>query len=241
MVMMIVWVRLSGNRLATPVWRWQLSRGLNGVIAMMCYFWAMSTLPLATAVTLNYTSTIFIALLLAFWLREPLHPRTFMAGLIGFGGVILVLQPSLASDQWRDALIGLASGVMASFALISVRELGRAGEPEVRTVFYFSCLTTLGGLLWVIFTGGFHRITSLPVLGYVLGVGILGGGAQLSLTRAYSYGKTIVVANFAYATVIFASLLGYVFWHERLGFFSISGMALIILGGVAVTLSSRRH
>jgi drug/metabolite transporter (DMT)-like permease len=114
----------------------------------MCYFFALAILPLATAVTLNYTSPLFVAVLLAWWLRERVGKSLFAAVGLGFIGVILLLQPTLQPEQWAGALAGLGSGLIASLAYINVRELGRAGEPEARTVLWFSLITTAFGLPW---------------------------------------------------------------------------------------------
>ncbi|WP_079433355.1 DMT family transporter [Zoogloea sp. LCSB751] len=239
LLMMGVVLRVQGTSYATPHWRLQLSRGLSGTIALMCYFFALGILPLATAVTLNYTSPLFVAVLLALWFKERVGTTLFGAVGLGFLGVILLLKPTLLPSQWLGALSGLGAGLIASLAYVNVRELGRAGEPEARTVLWFSLITSLFGLPWALFAGGLHPI-SIEGAAILLGVGGFGGCAQLAMTRAYRYGKTLVAANLAYSTVVFSSLFGVALWQEHLPWTSVLAISIIIFSGVLVSLASRK-
>jgi len=235
-VVMVVLMRVNGTAFRTPHWRRQMSRALAGTVSLACYFFAISQLPLATAVTLNYTSPLFVAVLLAVWFRERLPRMALLALGIGFAGVVVLLRPTLAADQWLGALAGLSTAAIASLAYIHVRELGRLGEPEARTVFYFSCLTALCLLPFVIAEGGFTVPDSRGAV-ILSGVGLFGAAAQLAMTRAYRYGTTIVAANLAYSTVLFASLFGLWLWHETLNLGMVSGMVLIVVSGILVSLA----
>jgi drug/metabolite transporter (DMT)-like permease len=224
---------------ATPHWRRQLSRGLSGTVSLMCYFIAIGILPLATAVTLNYTSPLFVALLLALWFREPVGRGLFGAVALGFAGVVVLLQPTLRPEQWLGAAAGLGSGLVASLAYLNVRELGRLGEPETRTVLWFSLVTSLFGLPWAVFAGNLHGLT-LEGAAILLGVGGFGGCAQLAMTRAYRYGKTVVAANLSYSTVVFSSLFGVLLWDEALPWTSLLAIAIIVASGVLVSVAARK-
>ncbi|NTV10670.1 MAG: DMT family transporter [Zoogloea sp.] len=238
LLLMAVLMRCQRMPFSTPNWRLQLSRGLSGTFALMCYFYAIGILPLATAVTLNYTSPIFVALLLALWFRERVGASLFAGVAVGFFGVVLLLQPTLRADQWHGAVAGLGSGLVASLAYINVRELGRAGEPETRTVLWFSFITSMCGVPWALAGGSLHAPDARG-LAILLGVGTFGGLAQLAMTRAYRYGKTIVSANLAYSTVIFSSVFGMALWGEQLPITSWVAIAVIITSGVLVSLAAR--
>ena len=229
---------VAGIPLRTSAWRLQLTRALVGSVALVCYFYAIGQLPLATAVTLNYTAPLFLALLLALWFRERMSPATLACVLVSFVGVILLLKPTLQPDQWVGAAAGLASGMLASIAYLSVRELGRAGEPEVRTVFWFSAVTTVLGLPSMLES----RPGDIDLYGalILLGVGVFAATAQMAMTRSYRYGKTMVSANLAYSTVVFSSVFGMLLWSETLSLTAWAGIFLIIGGGVAVGFSMRR-
>ncbi|OMG53880.1 EamA family transporter [Azonexus hydrophilus] len=229
-------VRLRGVSLRTEHWRWQITRGLVGFVALFSYFYAITLLPLATAVTLNYTSAIFLALylVLAGW-----RMRTGMLGAlaVGLAGVVLLLRPTLQAEQLFGGLVGLGSGVLAGMAYFSVRELGARGEPETRTVFYFALVSTICSVVWLAFSEihAVDRDSGLILFG-VAGFATL---AQLAMTRAYSRGKTLMSATLAYSTVIFSSLAGALFWGEVLPASAWAAIGLIVLSGIAATHFSR--
>jgi len=229
-------VRLRGVPLKTPHWRWQITRGIVGFSALLSYFYAITLLPLATAVTLNYTSAIFLAIYLALAGWQTRHG---MLGALGVGllGVVLLLKPTFHADQLFGGLIGLGSGVLAGMAYFSVRELGARGEPETRTVFYFSLVSSVGAGLWLAFSE-IHAVDLRSGL-ILLGVASFATCAQLAMTRAYSRGKTMMSAALAYSTVIFSSLFGMLIWGEVIGASSWFAIGLIILSGIAATHFSR--
>lgn len=232
-------VRLRGVSLATPHWGFQLKRGVSGFLALTLYFWAITLLPLGTAVTLNYTAPLFLALLLMLVAGVRLTSGMVLALCTGLAGVALLLKPSLQREAWFGGLVGLTSGVLAAVAYYNVRELGALGEPETRTVFYFSLVSTLGSLVWLAFSD--IHVPTLETGLLLLGVGAFATLAQLAMTRAYARGKTLVSASLAYTTVVFASLFGALFWGDALGFLELLGMALVILSGIAASRVSRAN
>lgn len=238
-LMMLVLIRLQQVSWRTPHWRTQLTRGVSGTIALMCYFYAIGHLPLATAVTLSYTSPLFVAMLLALWYKEPVGKGLFGAVALGFCGIVLLLKPTQEANQWFGAMVGMGSGLISSIAYVNVRELGRLGETEVRTVLWFSLVTALFGLPWGMLNGPLHLPDAHGLL-ILLGVGGFGGLAQLAMTRAYRYGKTIVAANLAYTTVVFSSLFGVLLWQEHLAPGAVAAIAIIIGSGILVSLAARK-
>lgn len=236
LILMFGLVRLRGVSLKTTHWRWQISRGVVGFVALVGYFYAITLLPLATAVTLNYTSAIFLAFYLAL---AGMRLRVGILGalVVGLLGVVLLLRPTLHADQLVGGLVGLASGVMAGMAYFSVRELGARGEPETRTVFYFALVSSVCAGLWLLFSE-LHALDLRSGL-LLLGVASFATAAQLAMTRAYTRGKTLMSAALAYSTVIFSSLFGALFWGEVLDAAAWFAIGLIILSGIAATHFSR--
>ncbi|MCL2525376.1 MAG: DMT family transporter [Betaproteobacteria bacterium] len=238
LVLMFALVRLRGVSLATPHWRWHVTRGLVGCAAIFSYFYAIALLPLASAVTLNYTSAIFLALYLALtgWRLQ----RDILGALaVGLAGVALLLRPTFHADQLFGGLIGLASGALAGMAYFSVRELGARGESEMRTVFYFSLVATVASGIGLLFVD-WHPMAA-DSGGFLLGVGVFATLAQLAMTRAFARGKTLAAAALAYSTVVFASLFGMLFWGEMLGALAWMAIGLIVLSGIAATHFSRAN
>lgn len=236
LILMFGLVRLRGVSLVTPHWRWQISRGIVGFSALFAYFYAITLLPLVTAVTLNYTSAIFLAIYLAL-AGMRLRPGIIGALIIGLVGVVLLLKPSIQADQLFAGLIGLASGVMAGMAYFSVRELGIRGEPVTRTVFYFSLTASVCAGVWLAFSE-LHAVDLKSGLN-LFGVAGFATVAQLAMTRAYARGKTLMSAALAYSTVIFSSLFGVLLWGEVLDSSAWLAIGLIILSGIAATHFSR--
>ena len=238
LILMFGLVRLNGVALATPHWRWQISRGVVGFSALFAYFYAITLLPLATAVTLNYTSAIFLALYLAL-AGMRISAGILSALIVGLLGVALLLKPSFHADQLLGGLIGLGSGVLAGMAYFSVRELGARGEPEMRTVFYFSLFSTIASAVWM----GVYEFHSVDLRGglLLLGVGGFATVAQLAMTRAYKRGNTLVSASLAYTTVVFASLLGVLLWKESLTFGAWLAIGVIVASGLISSWFSRAN
>ncbi|MBS0330539.1 MAG: DMT family transporter, partial [Proteobacteria bacterium] len=163
--------------LATPCFSAHLWRGLAGFTALVLFFYALSRLPLATAVTLNYTAPLFLAALSAWWLHER-HGRGLVgAVLLGFVGVLLVLRPQVQGQAWLPALAGLASGMLAAVAYVNVKNLGRLGESEWRVVFYFTLLSTAGGAAWMALAGS--HIPQRADWPWLIGIGATATVAQL--------------------------------------------------------------
>ncbi|MDD5176685.1 MAG: DMT family transporter [Sterolibacterium sp.] len=236
------YVLVTGLPLATKHWRIHFTRSIAGFVSLVMYFYAISMVPLALAVTLNYTSPLFLALLLVFWQREKVGPLLFVAMTAGFIGVILLLRPTWHSGQLTGGLFGLGSGIVSSIAYLNVRRLGELGEPEWRTVFYFSLISAVGGLPWVLAGTGsgptWHAIDGRGWL-LLLGVGGFGALAQLSMTRAYKHGKTMVSASLAYSTVVFSSLFGMWLWDETLPLIAQLGAGLILASGILASTFSK--
>ncbi len=216
--------------LATPLLGRQLSRGMVGFVSLLLFFYAISALPLATAVTLNYTSPLFMAMFAPFLLHERPRKLLIAAIILGFIGVALLLRPSLHADELVAGGLGLLSGVLAGMVYINVTQLARAGEPDWRTVFYFTLVSTIGSGLWMLL----HHFTPLTWqdLPLLLGTGVSATIAQLAMTRAYRTGNPVVVGSLAYATVVLASLFGIVLWSETLSPDRWLAVGIIILSGI---------
>ena len=221
--------------LKTPVMAKQMSRAVVGFISLVLFFYAIAHLPLATAITLNYTSPLFLALFMPFFLQKE-HQKSsskkglYVAVVLGFIGVVLLLKPTIQNEDTLAGALGLASGVGAALAYIHVKQLGNVNEPDWRTVFYFTFISSIGAGLWMLLEN-FTAITwqDLPLL---LGLGISATIAQLAMTRAYRTGNTLTVSSLAYVTVVLASLFGALLWQEQLSASEWLAIGLIILSGV---------
>ena len=230
----LMWRR--GESLRSPHWGAHARRSLIGYLSMAMLFYALSRLPLAAAVTLNYTSSLSFALCCVLLRRERLPPAVWFALSLGFVGIACMLRPTFDAGQWFAGLRGLGSGLGAGLALFHVRELGELGERPSVTVFWLFFLSSLVGLRVVLFTGGFHARNGVQ-LAQMLAVGLMGLAGQLAMTRAYKEGRKFVVSSLAYLTVAFSALMGLFLHQQQLPLLSWLGMALIIGSGI---LAARR-
>jgi S-adenosylmethionine uptake transporter len=216
-------------------------RATVGVVSLMCWFYAIAHIPLATAMTMNYMSSVWIATFLvggALILQRPGEPLKqqgplVLTILLGFVGVALLLRPTLNADQGFAALVGLISGVIAALAYLQVSALARVGEPETRVVFYFSVGAALAGGVGTSVAGAsaFNAVGAL----WLIPVGVLALLGQICMTKAYASGATLLVANLQYTGIVVASLYSVWLFDDHLPPSSWGGMALIVVSGIAAT------
>lgn len=205
-----------------------------GLGSMYCNFVAIHHLRLADAVLLQYTLPLFVPLVEAAWLREPMPRRLWWPIGIGFVGVVLVLKPGLDLFQGA-ALLGLSGGLLSAVAQTGVRRM-TSTEPAVRIVFYFSFLSTLtssipAALKWV--TPGPRELLILALVGATATI------AQTLMTRAYACAPASQVGAFAYANVPFAILFDWIRLGRLPDAGSVAGAILICGGGVIMLRSAR--
>jgi len=257
MVFIAVLARRQGVPLATRYPGMHAWRSVVGTASMGGWFYAIAHMSLATAMTLNYMSSIWIAAFLVggallAWApvpgrngRAPLPPMQGPLSLTvvtGFVGVVLLLKPSTAGAEAFAGIVGLLSGITAAFAYLQVIALSRVGEPETRTVFYFAVGSMVAGVLWMLFTGvstwSWRHALWLPP------VGVLAALGQLSLTRAYASARTpaatLVVANLQYSGIVFAAAYSVLLFGDRIDAAGWAGIALIIGSGIAATVLRQR-
>ncbi len=242
-LLMLAFARWQGGSVATRVPGAHFWRSLAGVISLCLWFYAIGNLPLATAMTLNYMSSVWMALFLlggAIALgTSRVDGRLVATVLVGFAGVALILRPTIDEQQLWHGLMGLLSGVIAATAYLQVTALGRLGEPEYRIVFWFSVGGVGAGGLSLLWTGmHFH---SWRGAGLLLAVGLLATAAQMMLTRAYATGPTLVNASLQYLGIAWSFAYGVLLFGDKVTAMAIAGMLLITAAGLSATLLRSRH
>jgi S-adenosylmethionine uptake transporter len=242
---MATFCRLQGVSLRTSIPMMHVWRSLVGVTSLAAWFYAIAHLPLATAMTLNYMSGIWVAVFLVGGtlvmgkLQEATRQGPIVLAVIaGFGGVILLLRPTIEQDQLFAGIVGLLSGLIAALAYIQVAALGRLNEPEARTVFYFSIGTAVVGAALMLVTGVSPWVW--PSVLWMLPIGVLAALGQLCMTKAYSRGSTLVVANLQYSGIVFGALFGLILFGDQIPLMGWLGMALIMASGIASTVLRSR-
>ena len=245
-LLMVIACQRNGVSLKTNVPLMHTWRALTGVVSLAAWFYAIAYLPLATAMTLNYMSGIWVAAFLVgatLWKGNLLDVKrqlpVVLSVVISFLGVIMILRPTIEQNQVLAGLVGLFSGMIAAMAYIQVAELGRKGEPVERTVFYFSLAAAASGALVMLFSGTSEWVW--PQAWLLLPIGILAALAQWCMTRAYNDGATMVAANLQYSGIVFSALFGLFLFGDQIPWIGWGGVVIIVLSGIAATALSDRN
>ncbi len=251
MLLIFVMTRVQGQTLKTALPWHHAWRGFVGVTALWLWFFSIGSLPLATAMTLNYMAPIWIAAIvftLGWWHRQRRFEWGLAAAVVtSFVGVALLLKPTIHAEQWLGGLLALISGFLSALAYMQVKKLGQLGEPEYRVVFYFSASGVLAGLLGSLIDSHI-RLGELRILHALSGrdwlllatIGLTATIAQMAMTRAYRLGAMLVTANLQYTGIVFSSLWGILIWGDRLDAWGWLGIAIILVSGIAATFYNAR-
>ena len=212
-----------------------LTRSLIGFVSLLFFFYAINHLTLSTAISLNYTSPLFLGLLMPFILKRRVKKWLFLAVSIGFIGVFFILKPTFENQNYFAGLVGLVSGLGAAMAYLFVTQLGQLKEPVLRTIFYFTLISTICSGFMMLF-GEIHNTQFEHAL-ILLGLGVSATVAQIAITKAYHVGNTLGNAGLSYLTIIFATIIGVVWFDEFIDSQTAFGILLIIISGI---FASRR-
>jgi drug/metabolite transporter (DMT)-like permease len=201
-----------------------LWRAAFGICAMYSFFYAIAHLHLSEAILLTYSTPLFIPLIGWLWIREAPPPVIFPAVALGLIGIALIVKPGGELLDSPAGLVGLASGVLAACAMVTIRSIADT-EPAPRIVFYFSALSTVISavpLLWA------WRTPEPRLLALLVATGVFATLGQLCLTRAYSLAPAARIGAFTYVAVVFGGIIGWAVWGEAPDQASLFGMGLVI-------------
>ncbi|HVQ30520.1 MAG TPA: DMT family transporter [Vicinamibacteria bacterium] len=208
-------------------------RGLAGLLAMSCFFYAIARLRLADAMLLYQSVPLFLPFVEGFWLKEAVPSRVWWPIGMGFLGLLCILKPGTGLFE-PAALVGVSSALFAAVAQVGIRRLTRT-EPATRIVFYFAVIATAVSSLPL----AFSWVTPSPRLWAVLLVmGTLATFGQLCLTQAYAYAPAARVGPFIYTGVVFASLIDWLLWGTLPDRYSVLG-AFVVVGAALLALRMR--
>jgi S-adenosylmethionine uptake transporter len=240
MLFMGIVLRARGVPLYTPVPMMHVWRSAIGVLSLSSWFYAIAHLPVATAMTLNYMSGVWVAAFIVggalLYGQAQRQGPLLGTVLLGFIGVVMTLRPTIDQNQLFAGVIGLLSGMGAALAYMQVTALGKVGEPEVRTVFYFSVGTVVVGLAGLAFTDLTPWAdVSWIAAAWVIPIGVLAALGQWCMTRAYSHGATLVVASMQYSGIVFAAIYSLALFGDQIAPIGWAGIAVIVTSGVLAT------
>lgn len=235
LVWMLPWIVKYGQRdLPTQCIHLHFIRAIIGVTAMSCLFYSWAHLPLGQAAMIKQTAPFFLPIIALWWLKEPVSTRVKVAIMVGFTGVAFILQPNEGALHIA-VFIGLAGAMLGALAKVTIRSM-RVSESPQKIVFYFAIFGSLlaaipASLNWV--------MPTTEHLFWLFGLAATSTLAQLLLSKAYGLAPAGQLGPFTYASVIFATLMGWLIWRESVNLLTFLGIAIVCLAAV-IMLQGRK-
>ncbi len=223
-------------------------RGFIGFVSLLFFFYNISSIPLAEAITFSQTSAIFTALFAYIFLKEKLGFKGWIGVFIGFIGILFITKFTGEGLDKTDYL-GILCGVGAALAYTSVRELRRYYESR-SIVLSFMLVGAIGPLI-LFFISSFYVNPSLDFMlaPFIMPsgvqwlliclVGLFATFAQIFMTKAYSYTKAGIIGTISYSNIIFSTGLGLLLGDTFPDIWIVLGIILIISSGILVSLKNK--
>lgn len=214
--------------LATRQWGWHLARAAANGATLLTFFGALILLPLADTVAITFVSPLIMCALAVPMLKEHVGPRRWIAIVIGFGGVLVITQPSGAGFGW-GAVLALGAAFGDALGINITRRMS-ATESSHAMLFWSSVILIAGFGAVLPFAWTTPSAHDAPVIAILA---LSGSLAQFCLAQAFRYGEVSLLAPLEYGALIWAALFGYVFWGDL--------PTPTVLGGVAIIIASSAY
>ena len=230
----VVVLRGGWSSLRTTKFGLHLLRAATGTACWYALFFAIMQIPLANATLLTYSAPLWMPLIAWMVTRQRVSTPTWVGAVIGFAGVVLVLQPQARSFSAGE-LAALAGALLLAVAMMSVRWLG-ATEPITRVLFYYFLLSTvmsipIAALDWQPFPA--------QAWGWLIGIGFAQLFSQVLIVLAYRHASAERVGPFIYSVIVFTALIDWIVWGHAPTLITCVGIVLVIGGGL-VAVRARR-
>jgi len=229
LILLIPLLAVRGCRdLPTRVFPLHLLRGAMGMGGFLLFMSAAKLVNLVNANVLLNTTPMFIPLLAWLVLRQRIPASLWKALAVGFAGMLIVVQPNASILDKPGDLLGLAAGFVCAIEFLAVKALGRSESALTQLVYFLTIGVLVSSLMMV---GQFHSITPDQFL-WVLASALCLLSFQFLLIRAYSYADPSSIGAFQYSSVIFAGLIGWIWFAQIPNAGVVVGTVLICIGGV---------
>ena len=204
-------------------------RAITGTLAIIALFIALREIPLADVVSLTFGGPIFVTLGSIFFLSEKVGIKRWLAVLIGFFGMLLIVKPAY-EELNIYYIFPIIFCIFFACVALSIRSLSST-EPNYRIALYFSLLSMIVGLLTLPFGWVMPNKFEFFLLIFT---GLVGSVANILLTVSLRYAEASLVTPTKYLNLVFAILLGYFIWSEIPKLLTLVGAGLIIISSVII-------
>jgi len=185
-------------------------RSFSGICSLGLFYYAVTVIPIADATALAYSAPIFITLFSVFLLDEAIGLRRWLAVIVGFIGVVLITQPG-GADWNAGFTAAVGSAITGALVAIWLRRLS-SSEKSVSIGLYYNSTGTLVCMAWVIYSGWVSPQGDDLLIFLIFG--LMCAAQQWLLTISFRYAEASLLAPFEYLAMIFAAIVGYIFWDE---------------------------
>ncbi|KEA64154.1 Permease of the drug/metabolite transporter (DMT) superfamily [Marinobacterium lacunae] len=208
-------------------------RGVFGTIALIAVFYSVTTLPIAQAILLQYIHPTFTAVLALFFLKERINLGTVLCIVLSFIGLSLVTAPQWSAHSTTDiSWLAIAAALTGAFtsacAYVVVRKLAQTEDPSVIVIYFPMVAAPISAVLLIAQQS--FVVPTLYQLTLLVAIGVLVQIAQIALTKAMSVENAGKVSAYGYIQVVFAALLGMMFFDEIPTGWTLAGGVFIIAG-----------
>lgn len=210
-------------------------RGLLLFGCTICFFTAVSLVPLAEANAIGFISPLITVAVSAFFLKEHVGVRRWSAVAIGFVGMLVVLRPGFQDVHWAYFLV-IAMAVMFSLFGLLTRALNRTEDP-VAMLFHTALIGTLGASIAIGFFWEWPEPREWALLALI---GAIGGVSHQILIFAYRYASAAIIAPFQYSIIIWSSTYGFLLFGDMPDSWTFIGAGMIVAAGVYVWIRERQ-
>jgi drug/metabolite transporter (DMT)-like permease len=223
----VYWRERTFTTLFRIRWRWHLARGVLAVLMLTSFIYAISGMPLSEAYTLFFVAPLMITALSVPLLKESVDGRRWVAVLVGFGGVLIVLRPGFAGLNLMAVAVLIGAACYALNA-ISVRILGRTDSTAAMSFWFMAMLAVGAGLLAL---PDWQPLRATDAA-WLIAMGVTGALGQLLITEAFKCAPVSIVAPFEYSTLFWGVLLDLMLWGDLPGPIVFVGAAVIVASGL---------
>jgi drug/metabolite transporter (DMT)-like permease len=251
--LLIAWFETGLHRLRTPRVGAHMLRGVAFFLAYTLYYLGIAALPLAMAVAISFAAPLFITALAGPLLAEKVGKIRWFAVVLGFIGVVIVMQDGLGLLEWAVLLPAL-SALCYALGQLHGRHIGATESASTMSVYINFVFFILSGLAGLLLGSGAFAHWSHPSLAFLLrawvwptaddfllifSCGIVASIGVYCLGQGYRMAEANLAAIFEYTALPWAILWGFLFFSQLPGYSTLAGVALVIVAGIVIAIRER--